>query len=174
MAQVPQNYANHARFVPMFHAGVLVPFAANFFWTAYRLTRNVSGDSVMAFVMAIALMLLAFAVRVQVLTVQDRVIRLEMRLRLRDVLPADLARADRRPDRAAARRPALRERRSAAGAGARGVERTVDRGKSDQAEGRRLAGGLFESVRNVGFRIEDVELNFGIPIHHSKFTIPSS
>lgn len=90
MAQVPQNYANHARFVPMFHAGVLVPFAANFFWTAYRLTRNVSGDSVMAFVMAIALMLLAFAVRVQVLTVQDRVIRLEMRLRLRDVLPADL------------------------------------------------------------------------------------
>ena len=91
MAQRPQNYANHARFLPMFHVGVLIPFAVNFFWTAYRLTRGVSGDSVMAFVMAIALMLLAFAARVQALTVQDRVIRLEMRLRLREVLPADLA-----------------------------------------------------------------------------------
>ena len=91
MAQKPQNYANHVRFVPMFHIGVLIPFAVNFFWTAYRLTRGVSGDSVMAFVMAIALMLLAFASRVQALTVQDRVIRLEMRLRLREVLPADLS-----------------------------------------------------------------------------------
>ncbi len=90
MAQQPQNYANHARFFPMFHVGVLVPFAANFFWAAYKLTRGVSGDSVMALVMAIALILLALASRVQALTVQDRVIRLEMRLRLREVLPADL------------------------------------------------------------------------------------
>ena len=90
MAQQPQNYANHARFLPIFHVGVLIPFAANVLWTAYKLTRGVSGDSVMALVMAIALMLLAFASRMQAVTVQDRVIRLEMRLRLRDVLPADL------------------------------------------------------------------------------------
>jgi hypothetical protein len=49
-----------------------------------------SGDTLMAFLVSIALLLLFFSVRVQVLTVQDRVIRLEMRLRLRDILPKDL------------------------------------------------------------------------------------
>ena len=89
MAQ-PQTYRNHARIVPAFHVGVFVPFLANFIWAFYRLVQAFNGDTFMAFLVSIALLLLFFSVRVQVLTVQDRVIRLEMRLRLRGVLPPEL------------------------------------------------------------------------------------
>jgi hypothetical protein len=85
-----QTFKNHGRVVPAYHAGVFFPFLANFFWSSYRLWRGVNGDTVMAFVMAIAFLLLFFSVRAQILTVQDRVIRLEMRLRLHELLPADL------------------------------------------------------------------------------------
>jgi len=39
---------------------------------------------------ALALLLLAFTLRVMVLTVQDRAIRLEMRLRMQQLLPAEI------------------------------------------------------------------------------------
>lgn len=85
-----QNFRNHARIVPAYHVGVFVPFFANFIWATYQLVRMFSGQTLMDFLVAIALLLMFFSVRVQVLTVQDRVIRLEMRLRMREVLPADL------------------------------------------------------------------------------------
>ncbi len=86
----PQSYRNHSRIVPAYHVGVLVPFFANFIWAFYRLVLAFNGETLMAFLVSIALLLMFFSIRVQVLTVQDRVIRLEMRLRLRGVLPPDL------------------------------------------------------------------------------------
>ena len=85
-----QNFRNHARIVPAYHVGVFVPFLANFIWATYRLIGSFSGETFIAFLVSIALLLLFFSLRVQILTVQDRVIRLEMRLRLRNALPPDL------------------------------------------------------------------------------------
>ncbi len=85
-----QNYKNHTHLVPMFHFGVLGIFLVNFLWAAFKLTDGLTGQSVMDLLMAIGLIMLALSVRSMVLRVQDRLIRLEMRLRLRGALPADL------------------------------------------------------------------------------------
>src|SRR4029078_9716973 len=79
-----------ARFVPLFHLIAGPIFIINFFWSMYRAITNPHADTVMAALMALALILLFFYARVFALTVQDRVIRLEMRLRMRELLPPDL------------------------------------------------------------------------------------
>lgn len=91
MAQPIQTYKNHARIVPVFHIVVLFSLLAFLVWSGYRVTQAVTGDTVFGLILAVALFLMALSIRTQILTVQDRVIRLEMRLRLRELLPADLA-----------------------------------------------------------------------------------
>ena len=85
-----QNIENHAKFVPGFHIGVLGIFGANLIFRAVQLVRDFSLGQVFSFLVAIGLVLCAFYGRIFALTVQDRVIRLEMRLRMERVLPADL------------------------------------------------------------------------------------
>ncbi len=63
----------------------------NLAWSLYKLGQGFSGDTIVNLLVAIALVMLALTLRTQILTVQDRVIRNEMRLRLAQVLPADLA-----------------------------------------------------------------------------------
>ncbi|HTR46786.1 MAG TPA: DUF6526 family protein [Verrucomicrobiae bacterium] len=89
MAQA-QNFSNHTRTVPMFHMVALPILMGNFGWSVYRLTQLRSIDSVVAVFVAAALLLVALYGRLFALTVQDRVIRLEMRLRLQQLLPQDL------------------------------------------------------------------------------------
>ena len=89
MAQ-QQSFRNHARYVPGFHFGVLGVFALNLVWSGYRLWRGPDFERVLGVLMALALLGLAFYARNFALTVQNRVIRLEMRLRLADRLPVDL------------------------------------------------------------------------------------
>lgn len=84
----PQNYSNHARFVPAFHFVAFGILTLNLLWTAYRLFRLPSIDSATGLLVAIALLLLAWYSRVFPLKAQDRVIRLEERLRLARLLPA--------------------------------------------------------------------------------------
>src|ERR1700690_3631621 len=76
-----QNYKNHVRLVPLFHYFVLPVLVAK---------HAFSAASVIASLTALALILVAFFGRIFALTVQTRLIRLEMRLRMQEVLPADL------------------------------------------------------------------------------------
>jgi hypothetical protein len=89
MPQTPQTYANHVRHRPLFWTVYLV-FLVDLGWSAYRAVLAPSTDTILAVLTATALVLLAVYARVFALTVQDRVIRLEMRLRLRELLPAAL------------------------------------------------------------------------------------
>jgi hypothetical protein len=86
-----QNFANHVRWVPGFHYFVMPVMALNFAWSIYR--WKVAGFSLDGFVgvlTAAALFMLMFYARIFALKVQDRVIRLEERMRLEKLLPADL------------------------------------------------------------------------------------
>jgi hypothetical protein len=85
-----QNYKNHAQRTPAWIFGVLLPFFLNFILATWRTIQHASIDTLMNLAMAIAFLILWWFVRRMALTVQDRVIRLEMRLRLRDVLPSTM------------------------------------------------------------------------------------
>jgi hypothetical protein len=86
-----QSYKTHRRLVPAFHIGVLFSLLAYFIWSVYQLFQGLTGAAVMGVILSAALMTMAISLRAQILRVQDRLIRLEMRLRLRENLPADLA-----------------------------------------------------------------------------------
>jgi cell division protein FtsL len=86
-----QNFSNHVRWVPGFHFFVMPVIALNFGWSIYR--WKVAGFSLDAFISvltAAALVMLMFYARLFALKVQDRVIRLEERMRLEKLLPDDL------------------------------------------------------------------------------------
>jgi uncharacterized protein DUF6526 len=85
-----QSFANHARFVPAYHMVAYPILTINLLWSGYRLASRFGPDNLVAFLVAAALIIMFFYARVFALTVQNRVIRLEMRLRLRELLPADL------------------------------------------------------------------------------------
>ncbi len=90
MAQSGQTYSNHTRWFPPFHFFVLPVLLINVFVSGWLLYRNPSRLGIWELIVAFALVMTALTARVMVLAVQDRVIRLEMRLRMLNVLPADL------------------------------------------------------------------------------------
>jgi len=90
MAERVQTYKNHPRLLPAFHFFVLPVLLVNLLNEVRRAWRYPSEGSIFLVVVAAALFTLAFLSRSQALTVQDRVIRLEMRLRLRQILPPEL------------------------------------------------------------------------------------
>lgn len=90
MAQAqPQSFENHARIVPVYLVTLGI-FVLNLVWSIYRMIRVPSVDSLVTLLLAVALTLLVLYARSFALRVQDRVIRLEMQLRLKGLLPPDL------------------------------------------------------------------------------------
>lgn len=90
MAQTPQNYKNHVRWLPAFHFFVLPVLLLNVLNAGRHIQMTPTLKTTFAGIVAAALFGAALLSRLMVITVQDRVIRLEMRLRLRELLPADL------------------------------------------------------------------------------------
>ena len=86
-----QTFANHGRFVPPYHFFVIPVLLVNFGWSIYRWkVAGFSVDGFISIVVALALLLGFLTVRLMALSVQDRVIRVEERLRYERLLPADL------------------------------------------------------------------------------------
>jgi len=85
-----QSYSNHARFVPPFHFLLSAILLVNFIWCVYRAIVAFSWPTLLAALMAFAFVLMFVYIRTFPLAVQNRLIRLEMRLRLERILPADL------------------------------------------------------------------------------------
>jgi Family of unknown function (DUF6526) len=87
MAQAEQNFKNHTRFDPMFHGfltfGALILLVASI----YALVRQPDWWGVVRLLGVVWAIVLMFKMRLYALKVQDRVIRLEERLRLAQLLP---------------------------------------------------------------------------------------
>ena len=90
-----QNYSNHTRWYPLFHFVVMPLLLLNFLSHLVRLflAAPESGRKILAFwvLLSFTLILFALATRLTAMKVQDRVIRLEERLRYHRLLGSDLA-----------------------------------------------------------------------------------
>jgi len=87
---VPQTYANHRRYDPLFHAFLFGVFAISLLVSLWQLVKNPGLPNLWLFVVSAAVLVLTFKVRLYALKVQDRVIRLEERLRLQQLLAEPL------------------------------------------------------------------------------------
>ena len=93
-----QNFANHGKIVPAFHFFLLPVLFLNFvssIYLVYGTARHGWGafplfHAILNLIVAMALIVLLVLARIFALGVQDRVIRLEERLRYQELLPDDL------------------------------------------------------------------------------------
>ena len=93
----PQTFASHRRFDPLFHFFLVPVFAVglllsliHFFYHFRDSDGRDNFHSFLLIVLAVALLILVFRTRIYALKVQDRVIRLEERLRLTQLLSEPL------------------------------------------------------------------------------------
>ena len=80
--KVPQNLSNHTRFDPLFHFFILPVFVITFISTIVHLVKHPGLHSAWLVVFMLAAALAVTRMRTYAIKVQDRVIRLEERLRL--------------------------------------------------------------------------------------------
>ncbi len=86
----PQSYATHARYLPLYHYFGFPVLLANFIIALVSVVRVPAPARIWWVVVSAALVAVAYTARTMALTVQNRVIRLEERLRMARVLPPDL------------------------------------------------------------------------------------
>ena len=90
MTETPQSYANHRRVFPLYHLFALPILIAHVVVTMVVSVRHPSLWNLWLVVVAIGIVGGMVANRASTLIVQNRVIGLEMRLRLATVLPVEL------------------------------------------------------------------------------------
>ena len=90
MTATPQSYSNHRRVFPLYHLFALPVLLAHVAITLVGALREPTLWTFWTFLVAIALVAAVVANRASTLIVQNRVIGLEMRLRLATVLPVEL------------------------------------------------------------------------------------
>ncbi|MEZ5344029.1 MAG: DUF6526 family protein [Pyrinomonadaceae bacterium] len=89
--QEKQNYQNHTRWLPPFHFFLSPLLLVSLIYFTVRIFQEPSWDRGMFLLLLIGIITISFLSRIQVLTVQNRVIRLEERLRYKELLSPDLA-----------------------------------------------------------------------------------
>ena len=85
-----QNYKNHQKFVPMYHYVAAAIVLLNLVWWTYRTLTAFSMDHVVLMVLGFGVILVGFFARFFPNKNQDRIIRLEERMRFEELLPDDL------------------------------------------------------------------------------------
>lgn len=88
--RTPQTFENHPKIVPAYHYLLSLILVVNLLWSIWGLIRVPGIDSAVSLLLAVGLVIVMWYLRIWPLTVQDRVIRLEETLRMRELLPADL------------------------------------------------------------------------------------
>jgi len=92
MPDAPQNLKNHRQFDPFWHYSGALIVMFGFIWAVVRAVRHPEETlNWVGAVYTLGILLVVFRARVQTITVQDRLIRLEQRLRLKEVLSPALA-----------------------------------------------------------------------------------
>ena len=89
MSNAPQSFKNHARFDPPFHFFLAIVVLANFIIAIIHLVRIPNFTSIWFLVLSFAALLAVLKFRQYPMKVQDRVIRLEERLRLQALAPTE-------------------------------------------------------------------------------------
>ena len=86
----PQSLKTHVRYDPLFHFFLLPVFATAVVWSLIHAVRHPSPNAWAFVVFCAAVLILCFKARMYPLKVQSRIIRLEERLRLREILSEPL------------------------------------------------------------------------------------
>lgn len=87
----PQSFANHTRWFPLYHfvaSPIVLLYAVH---SIVHLVGSPSTGHALEALFAIGVAAAVLSSRIMAITVQNRLIRLEMRLRLKEVLPPTLA-----------------------------------------------------------------------------------
>jgi hypothetical protein len=85
-----QTFKSHRRYIPAYHFFALPVLILNVVAQVLYFLKYHTPYKLFMIVVAIALVVVAFAARSMVARVQDRVIRLEERMRLSNLLPAEM------------------------------------------------------------------------------------
>ncbi len=89
MSSVPQNLENHAKFVPLYHFVSFGLIAVYTLWSLYVAVTAFSVGALMSLFLGVGIVFVFFFSRLFPLGVQDRVIRLEERVRLERLLGSE-------------------------------------------------------------------------------------